>query len=102
MAYVPEIGEFEDEGLGLHPKMRRGIVINVPSAHYYINGNLVSRDKYFLELDKLAKPLTQELENQLQSLTSEIKEKQDKAKTLHNQINDIRKKVAVENNFEIK
>jgi peptidoglycan hydrolase CwlO-like protein len=102
MAYVPDVNEYDDGNLGLTPRVGRPTIINVAMPRYYINGTLVSKDKYYFELDKLAKPLTQELENQLQSLINEIKEKQNKAQNLRNQINEIRKKVAIENNFEIK
>jgi hypothetical protein len=82
MAYVSQIGEFEDEGLG------RGKERPKVKYHYYIKGKLVSRNTYFSELKKLTQPLTQELDKQLQSLNKEK--------------NNIIDKVARENGFEYK
>jgi len=93
MAYVPEIGEFEDGYLGRRGKSRN--IGKKPLYIYYIKGREVSEAEYYNTLNDSAEPLIKDLKAKLMSgnITNDEKEK------ISKQIKDIYTKIENQHNM---
>jgi hypothetical protein len=93
MAYVPEIGEFEDGYLGRRGGSRN--IGNKPLYIYSIKGKDVSEAEYYNTLNALAEPLIKDLKAKLMSgnITNDEKEK------ISKQIKDIYTKIENQHNM---
>jgi hypothetical protein len=94
MAYVPEMNEYEDFGLGIIKPMQ-----NTTAYKYIIKGKLVNKTTFYDELKKIykANPQLEPIDKRLGELYQAYKEMQN----LEEEKRKLKDKIAKENNFEI-